>query len=163
MPSCRLIKNFFSCVSLSACSICRGTIGASPGPNLSAQSAAAPCNIYTGCLHNIATIQAIVWSDVSIKEQQAPVPSASAHSLCNSSGEKFSHMTHSCWPSKGNVSLYSTAPLIYTVIIGLSRVQFYFSALYYRDITQTFFPILRVTIALSFKIKTNLLKGNKLE
>lgn len=36
-----LLKNFF-CVSLSACSICRGTIGASPDPNLSAQSAAAP-------------------------------------------------------------------------------------------------------------------------
>lgn len=90
MPSCGLIKNFFSCASLSACSICRGTIGASPGPNLSAQSAAAPCNIYIGWLHNIATIQpTIVWSDVSIKEQQAPVPSASAHSLCNSSGEKF--------------------------------------------------------------------------
>lgn len=45
-----LLKTF-CCISLSACSICRGTIGASPGLNLSAQSAAAPCNIYTGCLH----------------------------------------------------------------------------------------------------------------
>lgn len=76
MPSCGLIKNFFCCVSLSACSICRGTIGASPGPNLSAQSAAAPCNIYTGCLHglsahNITTIQLPVWSDVTIKVLQA--------------------------------------------------------------------------------------------
>lgn len=51
--SCGLIKKVFFflslgvcvcvCVfSLSACSICRGTIGASPGPILSAHSAAAP-------------------------------------------------------------------------------------------------------------------------
>lgn len=89
-----LLKTF-CCVSLSACSICRGTIGASPGLNLSAQSAAARCNIYTGCLRGPGPAQyshhscAIVWSDVCIKELQASVPSASADGLCNNRGKVF--------------------------------------------------------------------------
>lgn len=89
-----LLKTF-CCVGLSACSICRGTIGASPGLNLSAQSAAAPCNIYTGCLRGPGPAQyshhscAIVWSDVCIKELQASVPSASADGLCNNRGKSF--------------------------------------------------------------------------